>query len=392
MYSGMTPKALEWQKKVRKFVNDELIPWEVHAEMNNGDIPNEIEKKHREIALSMGLAGMGISKDNGGLGLSFFEQMIIWEQLGRVTNALSWCFPEVQDWMVQNFSDYQKENYLKPILNGDKRECYAITEKGSGSDVDGSIQSSAEKKGDKYIINGEKWYVTSANKADFFFLQAKIKAGPNKDKHSLFIVDKNLEGIEHVDTPLFSHTYAHHHSIYRFNNVSIPLKNIIGDEGIGMDYTHAWFRHERLGIAARCCGAAERLIDEATNFAKDREAFGEKISNFQAIQFMLADSVNDLASTRLMLYEICKAHDSNQDVKILHGKCSMIKLLASEMANRVADRAVQIFGGRGYMRENVAERYYRELRVDRIWEGTSEIHRIIIANSLYKRGLKSLIE
>ena len=178
----------------------------------------------------------------------------------------------------------------------------------------------------------------------------------------------------------------------RFNNVSISEKNIIGDEGIGMDYTHAWFRHERLGIAARCCGAAERLIDEATTFAKDREAFGDKIANYQAIQFMLADCVNELVSTRLMLYEICKAHDSNQDVKILHGKCSMIKLLASEMANRVADRVVQIFGGRGYMRENVAERYYRELRVDRIWEGTSEIHRIIIANSLYKRGLQSLIE
>ena len=392
MYSGMTPKALEWQKKVRKFVNDELIPWEVHAEMNNGELPKEIEKKHRDTALSMGLAGMGINIENGGIGLNFFEQMIVWEQLGRVTNALSWCFPEVQDWMVKNFSEYQKENYLKPLLNGDKRECYAITEKGSGSDVDGSIESTAEKKDNQYIINGEKWYVTSANKADFFFLQAKIKSGTNKDKHSLFIVDKNLEGIEHVDTPLFSHTYAHHHSIYRFNKVSISEKNIIGDEGVGMDYTHAWFRHERLGIAARCCGAAERLIDEATNFAKDRKAFGDKIANYQAIQFMLADSVNELASTRLMLYEICKAHDSNQDVKILHGKCSMIKLLASEMANRVADRAVQIFGGRGYMRENIAERYYRELRVDRIWEGTSEIHRIIIANSLYKRGLQSLIE
>ena len=159
-----------------------------------------------------------------------------------------------------------------------------------------------------------------------------------------------------------------------------------------MSYTHSWFRHERLGIAARCCGAAERLIDEVTSFAKDRKAFGDVIANFQAVQFMLADSVNELLSARLMLYEACKAHDSNVDVKILHAKCSMVKLFASEMANRVADRAVQIFGGRGYMRENVAERYYRELRVDRIWEGTSEIHRLIIANSLYKRGLQSLIE
>jgi alkylation response protein AidB-like acyl-CoA dehydrogenase len=392
MYSGMTPTALEWQKKIRKFVNDELIPWEVHAEKNYGELPKEIANKHRDLAISLGLPGMGVTKEIGGLGLSMFEQMIIWEQLGRVTNALCWCFSEAQDWMEENFNDYQKEHYLQPLLKGTKKECYAITEKGAGSDVEGSIETTAEKKDDKYIINGEKWYVTSANLADFFFLQAKIKSGKNKDKHSLFIIDKEVKGIELIDTPQFSHTYAHHHSIYRFNNVEISEKNIIGNEGIGMDYTHSWFRHERLGIAARCCGAAERLIDEVTAFAKERESFGDKISNYQAIQFMLADSVNELASTRLMLYEICKAHDLKQDVKILHGKSSMIKLLASEMANRIADRAVQIFGGRGYMRENVAERYFRELRVDRIWEGTSEIHRIIIANSLYKRGLKSLIE
>jgi len=388
----MTPSALNWQKKIKKFVNDELIPWEVHAEKNNGELPKDIEKKHRDIAISLGLSGMGISKASGGLGLSMFEQMVIWEQLGRVTNALSWCFPEAQDWMEINFNEYQIENYLKPLLLGTKKECYAITEKEAGSDVEGSIETTAEKKGDQYIINGEKWYVTSANMADFFFLQARIKSGDNKDKHALFIVDKNLKGIELLDTPLFSHTYAHHHSIYRFRNVAIPINNIIGKEENGMDYTHSWFRHERLGIAARCCGAAERLIDEATTFAKERESFGKKISNYQAIQFMLADCVNELAAARLMLYEACKAHDSNQDVKILHGKCSMVKLFASEMANRIADRAVQIFGGRGYMRENVAERYYRELRVDRIWEGTSEIHRIIIANSLYKRGLQSLIE
>ena len=137
--------------------------------------------------------------------------------------------------------------------------------------------------------------------------------------------------------------------------------------------------------------AAERLINEATNFAKERESFGDKISNYQSIQNMLADSVTELAATRLLLYEVCKAHDAKEDIKVLHAKCSMVKLYASEMANRVADRAVQIFGGRGYMRENVAERYYRELRADRIWEGTSEIQRVIIANALYKRGLEKLI-
>ena len=392
MYTGMTKSALEWQIKIRKFVDAELIPWEVHAEKNQGNLPPDIEKKHSSIAINLGLPGMGISKKEGGLGLSMFEQMIIWEQLGRVTNALCWCFSEAQDWMEENFTSEQKENYLYPLLKGEKKECYAITEKGSGSDVNGSIKTTAELINDNYIINGEKWYVTSANKADFFFLQAILKNGKNNNQHALFIIDKNTDGIKLIDTPEFAHTYSHHHCIYNFKNVKIPRSNIIGKEEDGMAYTHSWFRHERLGIAARCCGAAERLISEATEFAKNREASGTKIKDFQLIQSMLADSVTELASTRVLLYEICKAHDTNQDVKILHGKCSMIKLLASEMANRVADRSVQIFGGRGYMRENVAERYFRELRADRIWEGTSEIQRLIISNSLYKRGLQSLID
>ena len=174
------------KKKYEKFVNEELIPWEVHAEMNNGEIPLEIENQHKKIASSFGLSGMGISKEEGGLSLSMFEQMIVWEQLGRVTNALSWCFSEAQDWMEENFTTEQKNQYLKPLLKGEKRECYAITEKGAGSDVDGSINSTAELVGDDYIINGEKWYVTSANKADFFFFQAKISNGKNKDNSCSF--------------------------------------------------------------------------------------------------------------------------------------------------------------------------------------------------------------
>ena len=132
MYSGMTKSALAWQIKIRKFVDNELIPWEVHAEKNRGNLPPDIEKKHSSIAINLGLPGMGISKKEGGLGLSMFEQMIIWEQLGRVTNALCWCFSEAQDWMEENFTSEQKENYLYPLLKGEKKECYAITEKGSG--------------------------------------------------------------------------------------------------------------------------------------------------------------------------------------------------------------------------------------------------------------------
>ena len=143
-------------------------------------------------------------------------------------------------------------------------------------------------------------------------------------------------------------------------------------------------------IAARCCGAAARLIEEATDFANQRNIQGEALSEKQAIQFMLADSVTELWAARLMLFETAKAHDRDEDLNSLHYRCSAVKLFASEMANKVADRVVQIFGGRGYMRENTAERFFRELRVDRIWEGTSEIQRIIIARGLIKKGLKNL--
>ena len=143
-------------------------------------------------------------------------------------------------------------------------------------------------------------------------------------------------------------------------------------------------------IAARCCGAAARLIEEASEFAQARKVKGGLLSEQQAIQFMLAVSVTELWATRLMLYETAMAHDREDDVKALHYRCSAVKLYASEMANKVADRVVQIFGGRGYMREFAAERFYRELRVDRIWEGTSEVQRLIIAGGLLKKGLKDL--
>jgi len=388
MSYDLPKSALEWKNKIHSFVQNELVQWEIEAEMNRGEIPAEASIKHRKIAIDMGLPGMDAPKEKGGLGLSMLDQVVIWEELGKVTNALCWCFSEAQSWMYEACSDEQIKNYINPLLRGEKKECYAITESESGSNVDGGINTTAILDGDFYILNGEKWYVTGANKADFLFVQAKIGKGKNKDKHVLFLLDKDTKGLELLSSPLFSHTYSFHHPTYKLNNIKVPVKNLIGKEGDGLKYTYSWFRHERLMIAARCCGASERLIEEATTFAKERKSKDGTISDYQAIQFMLADSVTELWAARLMLYETAKAHDKGADEKELHSKCSIVKLYASEVANKIADRAVQIFGGRGYMRENSAERYFRELRVDRIWEGTSEIHKIIIANSLYKRGLK----
>jgi len=252
------------------------------------------------------------------------------------------------------------------------------------------IETTANKTSQGYQVNGEKWYVTSANHADYYFLQARLADGAQAGADVLLLVDGDSPGIEFVRTPLFSHTFDHHHPVVRFRDVLVPLENRVGEDDQGLEFTRSWFRRERLMIAARNCGAAARLIEEAREFARQRETAGEALINKQLVQAMLADSVTELWAARLMTFATAEAHDQGADVKALHARCSMAKLYASEMAGRVADRVLQIFGGRGYMRENCAERFYRELRVDRIWEGTSEIQRLIIARALVRRGLEEL--
>ncbi len=386
----LSPEIRALQSAVRRWVDEDLIPWEVHAEMNNGEVPADVLAMQKKGARDLGLNSMDAPKELGGGGASMLLQAVVQEQTGRVTNALGWRFSNVQRWMTDACSAHQIETWVKPLIADTRHECYAITEAGAGSDVD-AIEATARRDGDSYILNGEKWHVTSGNLADVIVFQGKIADGANAGAHCLFFVDAGTPGIEHVRTPAYSHTFAAHHPIYRFNDVRVPVANRIGAEGDGMGFTHDWFRFERLMIGARCCGAAERLIDEAIAFAKQRTLFGEKLADKQAVQFMLADSLTELWAARLMVYQTAAAIDAGEDVKISHAQSSMVKLYASEMANRVADRAVQIFGGRGYMRENVAERFYRELRVERIWEGASEIQRMIIANGLMKRGQSSLV-
>lgn len=389
----LPPGARAWQEKVRRFVDTELIPCEVEAEMNGGLLPEAVREVHRRKAREIGLHALAIPKRHGGQELSALEQAVIAEQIGRVTNALGWCYSSTPPWFIEACAgnDHQMRTWVTPNIRGERHECYAITEEHAGSDVD-AIRATARRDGDGYILSGEKWHVTSANLADHFIFQAKLAGGAHAGKHCLFFVDIETPGVVLVRTPAYSHSYAAHHPIYRFENVRVPAANRIGEEGDGMGFTYDWFRYERMGIAARCCGAAARLIDEATAFAKARVQYGQPIAGYQAIQFMLADSLTELWAARLITYRAAEAIDAGEDVKVLHAQCAMAKLYASEMANRVADRAVQVFGGRGYMRENVAERFYRELRVDRIWEGTSEIQRLIIANGLYKRGQRALID
>ncbi|MGH2820551.1 MAG: acyl-CoA dehydrogenase family protein, partial [Actinomycetota bacterium] len=338
----------------------------------------------------MGLSAINMPAELGGPGLTTFQQVLVSEQAGRVTNALGWVFDSPAGWLPEVATDLQLERWVKPTIRGERKECYAITEEGAGSDVD-AIEASAARDSDGYVLNGIKWHVTSANLADHAFFQAKLVTGEHAGTHAMFIVDLDAAGVRTLRTPAYTHSFASHHPVIAFEDVRVPATQLVGAEGDGMRYAYEWFRYERLMIAARCLGAADRLIQEAGSFARSRRAYGQEVADYQAIKFMLADSLTELWAARLMTYRLAENIDAGIDVKVQHAQCSMAKLYASEMANRVADRAVQIFGGRGYMRENVAERFYRELRVDRIWEGTSEIQRNIIAEQLYKRGTDELI-
>jgi acyl-CoA dehydrogenase len=381
---GLTEADLDVQARAREFA-DEVIPLEITAELNDGELPAEVTAKHAARARDLGLCATNMPAELGGGGCTTLQQVLVQEQVGRVTNALAWAASTPPSWLPSVATPGQIERYVRPAIRGEREECYAITEERAGSDV-AAIEATARRDGGDYVLNGTKWHVTSFNTADFAFFQAKLDGGPHHGEHAMFLVDLPSPGVSVVRTPAYSHTISHHHPIVEFTDVRVPAANLVGAEGDGMTFAYEWFRFERLMVAARCLGAAARLTGEMTAFAAERRAGGQPISEYGLVGAMLADSLTELYAARSLTYETARGIDAGVDVKVSHAQCSMAKLYSSEMAGRVADRAVQVFGGRGYMRENVAERFYREVRVERIWEGTSEIQRAIIARQMVKRG------
>jgi acyl-CoA dehydrogenase len=385
---GLSAEDQLIQARARAFA-DELIPFEVSAELAGGELPPDVTAGQAKRARELGLTATNMPAELGGGGCSTLQQVLVQEQMGRVTNALGWVAATPPSWLPAVATPDQIERYVRPAIAGQREECYAITEEGAGSDV-AAITATARRDGEDYLLNGTKWHVTSYNTADFAFFQARLAIGPHAGEHAMFLVDLPSPGVRVLRTPAYSHTISHHHPIVQFTDVRVPATQLIGAEGDGMSFAYEWFRFERLMVAARCLGAAERLTAEMTAFAAGRQAGGRPISEYGTVAAMLADSLTELFAARSMVYETARGIDRGADVKIAHGQCSMAKLYASEMAGRVADRAVQVFGGRGYMRENVAERFFRELRVERIWEGTSEVQRAIIAAQMVKRGPAAL--
>jgi acyl-CoA dehydrogenase len=382
---GLTPEQLDLQKRARRFVDELLIPNEELAELGGGKIPEELKQRIKREAIDARLSGGLHAPEHGGQGWTKLEWFLVEEQLGRSTNALSWHMPGAYNVLASGTPE-QIERYLKPALRGELHDAYAVTEADAGSDPS-RVATTAAPSSDGWVLNGEKWFVTYGDVAAVYIVMASAPVD-GEELPTLFLVDAGLDGIEVVDDPPFTHTYPHGHPAIRFTDVEVGEDAVIGGVGGGDDLQRAWFTEERLGIAARGVGSMWRLIEEATAWALTREQGGRRIMDYQGVSFPLADSAADAAAGRLLAMEVARLADGGADPKVVHAKAAMAKLFVSEAANRCADRAVQIFGGRGYMRTNVAERFFRELRVDRIWEGTSEIQRLIIARALERRGVE----
>ena len=392
--SGMAPleldeRALAVSQRARRFAEDVLMPLEEEAERRGGRLPEERVADLKREATEAGLAGGMHAPEHGGQGWTRVEWALVEEQYGRTTNALHWHVPNAYN-VWAHASAEQVDRYLRPALRGELKDAYAVTERDAGSDPS-AIVGAAEPTPSGFRLNAEKWFVTAGDVAAVYVVMANVNDRGTR-LPTLFVVDRDRPGVSIVDDPPYTHNYPEGHPTVCFEDVELSENDVIGQVGGGEELQRSWFTEERLGIAARCCGAMLRLLDETVAWACDRRQGGARIFDHQGVSFPLADSATDASAARLLTLTVASMADAGADPKLVHYKASMAKLFASEAAWRCADRCVQAFGGRGYRRSNVAERLLREVRVDRIWEGTSEIQRLIVARGLERHGVESILQ
>jgi acyl-CoA dehydrogenase len=388
---SLTAGQLELQDRARRFTRDVLQPLEVEFERAGGRIDADVRRTICDASVKAGLVGGSLPTEVGGQGWSMLEQVVVHEQLGQSTGGL-WSFiPGAYNALMHADAD-QRRRYLEPSLHGERFGSYAVTEPEAGSDARALAATAVRDSstGD-YVLNGEKWFVTGPPELTDFMIFHCVAIDGEERRPTLFLVDYDTPGVTLKHDPDYMHTFADRHPQFVLEDVRVPATAILGGIGRADELTNDWFVEERIHIGARCSGAMERLLTEAVEWATGRVQFGERIFDFQGVSFPLADSSADAAAARLLTREAAALADAGADPKVVHAKASLAKLFASEAAFRCADRVVQVFGGRGYMRETAAERFFRELRVDRIWEGTSEIQRLIIARALEKRGVDRVV-
>ncbi|MBI4831815.1 MAG: acyl-CoA dehydrogenase family protein [Candidatus Lindowbacteria bacterium] len=365
---------------VRRFVEREIIPLDEQVKGEDA-IPIDIITEARRRSVAAGFYGMYMPEEVGGGGIPLMTAVIVFEDIARQGSRLARFALGAHGGptpILLACDEQQKERFLTPVMRGEKTNCFALTEPGAGSDA-AAIQTSAVKDGDNYVLNGVKHFITNGPYADFamVFAVTDRKLGA-RGGVTCFLVEKGTPGflVARVQKTMAGDDLQ---AELAFQDCVVPAKNILGEIGQGFLLAMQWIGHGRLIIGAMCVGLSELLLKMSVDYAKQRVQFGKPIASRQAIQWMLADTATEIYGARMMLYNAAWKADRGENVVM---ETSMVKLNATEMVNRVADRAVQIHGGMGYMREFPIERIFREVRVLRIVEGTSEIQRFVISRFL----------
>ncbi len=367
---------------VRRFVSERLRPLEAQVAEDDA-MPEDVVEEMK----GLGLFGLSIPEAYGGLELSMEDECLVVIELGRTSPAFRSTFGTNvgigSQALVMFGTEEQKAKYLPGIASGEIITSFALTEPEAGSDS-AAVQTRAIRDGDHYVLNGAKRYITNANKADLFTVMARSdpsKAGAGGV--SAFLVPRDLPGVSVGKPEKKMGQQGAHICDVMFDNVRVPAENRIGQEGEGFKVAMQVLDKGRLHISALCVGVAERLIADSVAYAAERKQFGQPLSGFQLVQGMIADCKTEALAARALTMETARKRDAGQNVTM---EGAAAKYFASEMVGRVADKAVQIFGGAGYIAEYGIERFYRDVRIFRIYEGTSQIQQVIIARETMKRG------
>ena len=369
-------------ESLRAFVEQELYPHEQEVEQT-GEVPQGLDGRIRAKAIEQGIYAANMPEALGGGGLDHVSTVLLERELGKASFALQSIVGRPSN-ILQACAGAQVERYLLPTIRGERLECLAMTEPGAGSDLR-SMSTRAERDGNGYVINGTKHFISEAERADFAILFAatgieETARGPKK-KITAFLVDMGTPGFEVRRGPTPVSHRGHHPCELIFTNCRIGADQVLGAEHEGFEVANTWLGATRLWVAANCVGRAQRALKMAVEWAATRKQFGQTIGRFQGTSFKLADMVTEIAAAEFLTlhagWKMDQGELSDQDA-------AMAKLYASEMLGRVTDHAVQIFGGMGLMEDMPLERLWRDARVERIWDGTSEIQRHIIARALLR--------
>jgi len=380
---GLSEEQTMIVETTRAFVETELYPHETEVE-RSGVLPLELIRELQQKAMAAGLYAANMSVEVGGAGLDTLSWLLYEKELGRANYALHWtCVARPSNILLAGNAD-QRERYLMPCIRGETWDCLAMTEPGAGSDLRG-MKASARRDGDDWILNGTKHFISHADLAGFAIVfmatgEEDTPRGPKK-RITAFFVDKGTPGFTVRDGYRNVSHRGYTNAVLEFDDCRVPAANVLGEVHKGFEVANSWLGATRLQVASTCLGRAERALGHAISYAAERKQFGQAIGKFQGVSFKLADMATELKAAELLTREAAWKYDQGL---VTEADMAMAKLKATEVLAMVADEAIQIHGGMGLMDELPLERIWRDARVERIWEGTSEIQRHIISRELLR--------